>query len=292
MSTNAMLTISLFFLLCLSGFVLQADEPKSVYDIPADIVLPAVVQGEPRAGKRVRITTPGWTETSVYHSLYLPENWTKDGKFPVIVEYPGNGGYKRGLDVSHGTVEDCALGYGLTSGSDAIWVCLPFVDVRDNEKQNCEIWWGNIEETKRYCEKTVRDVCERFGGDSNRVVLAGFSRGAIACFHIGLHDEQIAALWSGFFCHSHFDGVIENWGYPGADRASALVRLKRLGNRPVWISHEGGTDNTQQYLKQTGVTGRFTFATLPYPNHTNRWILRDLPIRSEAVNWWKRETDK
>jgi hypothetical protein len=261
--------------------------PQSVYDYPVTIKLPYVLNGNPGAGKWVRAKTPGWTETSVYHTLYLPKDWSEDAKLPVIVEYAGNGGYVNGLDVSHGTVEDCCIGYGLTSGSGAIWITMPFVEVKNGVKQNCTQWWGDIEATKQYCMATVQNVCEQFGGDPNRVILAGFSRGAIACFYIGLHDDQIAGLWSGFFCHSHLDGVRENWGYPEADRASALIRLKRLGERPVWISQEVSTDDIQQYLKGTGVNGRFTFATLPYPNHTIQWALRDMPFRTEAVNWWK-----
>jgi hypothetical protein len=264
------------------------DKRSSVYDFPVTVKLPAVQNSNPAAGKRVRMTTRGWTETSVYHTLYLPKDWRKNAKLPVIVEYAGNGGFKDGRDVSYGTVEDCSIGYGLTSGVGAIWITIPFVDVQEGVKQNSTLWWGDIEETKRYCTATVQDVCKRFGGDSNRVILAGFSRGAIAGFYIGLHDDRIATLWSGFFCHSHLDGVREDWPYPGADRASALLRLKRLGDRPVWISQEHSTDDIQQYLKETGVNGRFTFVSLPYRNHTIQWILRDLPIRLEAVDWWKR----
>ncbi|MDR2704266.1 MAG: hypothetical protein LBC02_00665 [Planctomycetaceae bacterium] len=286
----------LFFLLGITTFntkliaqedVLQKSPlPLSLYDISPDIVLPPTVLGEPCAGKRVRMTTSGWTETSVYHSIYLPNDWKPNNKLPVIVEYPGNGGYKRNRDISHGTVEDCGLGYGLTAGKGAIWVCLPFIDIQDGIKQNSTLWWGDVEETKRYCMATVHNICQQYGGDSKRIVLAGFSRGAIACFYIGLHDDQIASLWAGFFCHSHFDGVNEKWNYPEADRHSALIRLKRLKNRPVWISHEGSTNQTELYLKETGIAGHFTFITLPYPNHTYQWILRDLPIRSEARIWW------
>jgi hypothetical protein len=275
---------SLFFLFCAT--IILAQESPALYDISPDLVLPAVVHGEPGAGKRVRMTTAGWTETSVYHTLYLPKDWKPNGLLPVIVEYPGNGGYKRNRDVAHGTVEDCGLGYGLTAGNGVIWVCLPMIDIQDGLKQNCTLWWGDIEETKRYCIATVRDVCQRYGGDPSRIILAGFSRGAIACFYIGLHDDSIAALWAGFFCHSHLDGVRENWQYPNVDRGSALNRLKRLKNRPVWISHEGSTNETQLYLKGTGISGNFTFVTLPYSNHTIHWILRDLPIRSEARTWW------
>ncbi|MDR1486080.1 MAG: hypothetical protein LBT09_14840 [Planctomycetaceae bacterium] len=260
--------------------------PESFYDISPDIALPPTVLGEPCAGKRVRGTTPGWAETNVYHSIYLPSDWQPNSQYPIIVEYPGNGGYQRNRDISHGTVEDCGLGYGLTAGKGAIWVCMPFIDVQNGIKQNSSLWWGDVEETKRYCIATVHHICQRYGGDSKRVLLAGFSRGAIACFYIGLHDDQIAPLWAGFFCHSHFDGVNEKWNYPKADRHSALTRLKRLKNRPVWISQEGSTNQTERYLKETGVTGRFKFVTFSYPNHTYQWTLRDIPIRSEARKWW------
>lgn len=264
-------------------------EETTLYRIPTDLSLPAVVDEEPAAGKRVRMTTAPWKGTSVYHALYLPVDWTAETRrLPVIVEYPGNGAYRnRYDDVSHGTIECCALGYGLTAGKGAIWISLPFLAEQDGFQQNATLWWGEIEESKRYCTATLREVCARFGGDPERVLLAGFSRGAIACFYIGLHDDEIARLWCGFFCHSHLDGLRENWPYPNADRASALERLRRLGNRPVWISSEGGTSVTERYLKETGVAGDFTFEPLPYPNHSVGWMLRDLPLRAKARAWWE-----
>ena len=259
----------------------------SFYDLPPDLTLPPVVAGEPQAGKRVRMTTPGWEKTSVYHTVYLPTDWTPNTRWPMFVEYPGNGGYRRGFDISHGTVEGCALGYGVTSGT-AIWICLPFIDEQDGYKQNCTLWWGDVEETKRYCIASVQDLCARFGGDSDRMFLGGFSRGAIACGFIGLHDDRIASLWAGFFAHSHFDGVLENWPYDGADRVAARRRLKRLGQRPVWVSAESGITETQKYLEESGIEGDWTFVPFPYPNHTALWTLRDMPIRTEARDWWNR----
>jgi len=41
---------------------------------------------------------------------------------------------------------------------------------------------------------TVKMICEKYGGDSAKVFLAGFSRGSIACNYIGLHNNQIASL--------------------------------------------------------------------------------------------------
>ena len=271
-----------------SGQVTVMREKIDVSTFPVDLIVPPVVSREPAAGKRVRATTEAWKDTSVYHALYLPTDWSVGGVYPIFVELPGNGGFQRGADVSHGTVDGCSLGYGLTQGRGVIWICLPFVATQNGFKQNCTIWWGDVEETKRYITATVREVCVRYGGDAKRVVLAGFSRGAIACNYIGLHDDDISSLWCGFFCHSHYDGVSEKWPYPGADRASALVRLKRLGNRPQWISQEASAEGTESYLREAGVVGDFTFVSMPFANHTDQWVLRDLPERKEAREWLKR----
>lgn len=275
----------------INEFRLHSNMPETaqtLYDLPTDVVTPSVVEGAPKAGKRVKATTAGWEQTNVYHTLYLPKSNAK--KKPVIVEYAGNGGYRNGLDVSLGTVEDCQIGYALSSGK-AIWLCLPYIEVRDGVKQNCLQWWGDVEETVNYCIATVNDVCKRYGGDPDKLIIAGFSRSSIGCSYIGLHNERIAPLWAGFFCHSHFDGV-HKWGYPASDKASALGRLQRLANRPVWISSETDAQGvplveaTRQFLHEAGVEGNFTFATLPYPNHTTHWLSCDLPIRAEARQWY------
>jgi len=87
-----------------------------------------------------------------------------------------------------------------------------------------------------------------------------------------------------FIAHSHYDGV-RPWGHPDGDRASALKRLKRLKGRPTFISHEGFVEQTRQYLASTGVQGRFTFQTLPYRNHRDDWVLRDIPERRRLRTW-------
>jgi hypothetical protein len=266
-----------------------AAELPDLYSVPTDLVVPAVTDGAPQAGRRVRQTTAGWEGTAVNHVLYLPTDWRPGKRYPVIVEYAGNGGYKNAFgDVCDGTVDHSNLGYGLTAGKGAIWVCLPFVEQDDAGKRNATNWWGNVEETKRYCLATVRAVCADFGGDPAKVALAGFSRGSIACNYIGLNDDTIGALWCAFFCHSHYDGVNERWRYPAADRAAAAVRLRRLKGRPQWISHEGSVAATEDYLRGTGIEGDFTFQALPFRNHSDQWVLRDLPERRAARLWLER----
>jgi hypothetical protein len=119
------------------------------------------------------------------------------------------------------------------------------------------------------------------------VLLAGFSRGSIACNYIGLHDDEIARLWRGFVCHSHYDGV-RRWGYAGDDREAAARRLERLGDRPQFISHELSIDATRDYLAKAAPQGRFTFQPLGFRNHTDAWVLRDVPERRALRDWVER----
>ncbi len=179
------------------------------------------------------------------------------------------------------------LGYGLSAGQGFIWICMPFVEVAGGRKGNAVTWWGDVPETKKYCLATVKDVCARFHGDSAHVVLMGFSRGAIACNYIGLHDDEIAALWCGFLCHSHYDGEFK---HQAPDQPAWPERLKRLRGRPQFISQEQGTAATEAVIQSSGVQGNFTFVTLPYANHTARWTLCDLPVRKQAREWLQQIT--
>jgi len=247
-----------------------------------------MIFGEPAPGKRVRVVTAGYESTAVYHALYLPTNWKRGVLYPVIVEYAGNGPFTNRLgDFCAGTVEGCNLGYGMSDGKNFIWVCLPFVAVKDGKKSNARMWWGDTQETVAYCKLAVREACQRYGGDTNAVLLAGFSRGAIAGNYIGLRDDGIASLWRAFILHSHYDGVRPNWPYADADCASALVRLKRLRGRPQFISQEKSVVDIKSYLDQTGVKAPFTFQVLPFPNHCDDWVLRDLPERAKLRAWLK-----
>ncbi len=265
------------------AFATLASAQTNLNDVPADLTVPPVQDEQPAAGKRVRATTAGWEGTEVHHTLYLPTDWKPDARLPVLVEYAGNGGFSDKLgDVSDGTVEGCMLGYGLSAGRGYLWIVLPFVEVEGTLKHNATKWWGDVSETKRYCIATVRDVCARFGGDAQRVVLMGFSRGAIACNYIGLHDDEIAKLWCGMLCHSHHEAEFK---HPAPDQAAWPERLKRLGARPQFICQERSTAKTEAGLAASGFKGAFTFATLPFPNHSARWTLCDLPLRTQAREW-------
>ena len=269
----------------MAGQALRSLGCGNLYDIQPDLMVPAMTEGPPSAGLRVRQSLPAYGGTQVHHALYLPVDWKAGRRYPLLVEYAGNGGYEDADgDRCTGTVDGSALGYGISAGRGYLWLCLPFVDAARGE--NALTWWGDVRRTVEYCREAVDTTCRLYGGDRRRVFLMGFSRGAIACNYIGLHDDSIARLWRGFVAHSHYDGV-RTWPYPESEREFALERLHRLKGRPVFISQECSVDNIRAYLASTGVRGRFAFAAPPFRNHTDTWVLRNVAERGQLRRWMK-----
>lgn len=259
--------------------------------VPADLRIPELSPGPPEAGKRVRLELFANTPPVV---LYLPTDWTKDSKFPVIVELAGNGNFRNAFgDISTGLPEGSNLGFGLSGGRGYVWVCVPFLNRTGDDV--AITWWGDAPEftpdqTVAYIKRAVPVLCERFSGDPERVILCGFSRGAIAVNAIGLHDDEISGLWRGFVCFSHYDGVHEGWPFAGADRITARNRLARLAGRPQLICHESGAgplnlEATRRYLQSSGVAGDFTFLETGFRNHSDAWALRPSEARTAAREW-------
>ena len=261
-----------------------ANDGPDISSVPADLTIPPIETGPPRAGARTVVTPPECEGTSVHHVLYLPVNWRPGGKYAVLVEYAGNGNYRNEYgDICTGEVEGSKLGYGISGGRDYIWLCLPYVSVDGGKNQ--AVWWGDIDATVAYAKREVARTCEQWGGDPRKIVLCGFSRGSIACGYIGLHDDEIAALWRAFIPYSHYDGVRE-WPYPECDKAAAQKRLQRLGDRPsLIIDGTGGLKETRAYVESTGSRAPFTYVALPFRNHNDGWVLRDTPVRDAARKW-------
>jgi hypothetical protein len=278
---------------CSLATALAHAELPDIHTIAPDLTVPAMADDVPAAGRRVRQMTTGWEKTAVYHALYLPVDWSVEKDWPVIVEWPGNGGYKNALgDECSGLPEGCKLGYGVTGGAGAIWVCAPFLNAAGTGI--AEKWWGDppdydVAPTLAYVRAMVREVCARFGGDASRVVLAGFSRGSLAVNRLGLHDDETAKLWRAFLCYSQHDGV-RTWPYPGSDPASALVRLERLHGRPEFICGEGtNADDTREFLRTAGLLpGAFTIVPTGFRNHNDAWVLRPSEAREKLRAWFRK----
>ena len=270
----------------------------------ADLTLPPLTDQRPQPGKRATVTPPEYAGTKVHHLIALPDDWTPDwqakGKrWPVIAEYTGNYFATSG---STGEVEGAALGFGMARGK-AIWVILPYV-AKDHTK-NERTWWGDIDATVGYAKANLPRICSEFGGDPKKVVLCGFSRGAIGVSFLGLHDDEVAQLWCGLWAHDHFDGMLEwkghAWGSPLARyREEATVRLRRLAGRPLLVTQAGA--ETKKFIASVAPTnvefinvdmaalfGGFPNDFVKHP-HNDRWPLRDGPATEAARAWFKRAT--
>jgi hypothetical protein len=271
------------WLLLVFSLPLTAAELPDIRSVPPDLIVPALSEENAAPGKRVR---------HGLDVLYLPTDWHKDAKWPVIVELAGNGGYKNKYgDVSTGLPEGSNLGFGLSAGRGCIWFCAPYLNAKGD--QIAITWWGDKpaydpQPTLKHLRESVQSICREFSGDPEKIVLAGFSRGAIACGYLGLHDDETAKLWCGFFAYSHFDGV-KKWPYPGSDRESALTRLQRLGKRSVFICGEGSTaQETELYLRPLLPNADLTFLGTGFRNHNDAWTLRPSPAREKAREWLHR----
>lgn len=272
--------------LLLAAGALHAAPLPDISTVPADLIIPELSDGPPAAGKRVSLELFEGTPPVI---LYLPTDWAEGKKFPVIIELAGNGNFKNSYgDTSSGLPEGSKLGYGLSGGKGFVWACVPFLNEAGDK--TAIRWWGDApayrpESAVAFLKRAVPSLCERFSGDPKRVILSGFSRGAIAANALGLHDDEIAKLWQGFVCYSHYDGVSTGFPFAGADAASARKRLARLDGRPQLICSEFPLAGTRKHLENFGVTGDFTFLETGFRNHNDAWILRPSPARDTARAW-------
>lgn len=278
--------------------------------LPDTLSLPKNEKGEPAAGKRVAITTDEYAGTNVRHMVYLPDDWNANWRktkqrIPIIFEYTGNQFAATG---STGEVEDAALGYALSAGK-YIWVTLPYIS--ENGKTNQLKWWGNANATVEYAKNYVPQIIEEYGGDTNAVFLCGFSRGAIGVNYLGLYNDEVAKLWTGFITHDHFDGVKQwggtSWGSPLEKyRHEAAKRLKRVGGRPFLVIQNGEVHETEKFVGSVLTQhDNFKFLTINtseifgyFPNkfavheHTDTWALLPSKYRNEVRDWLNLQNQK
>jgi hypothetical protein len=246
--------------------------------------VPIVEDGPPAPGRRVPYrplpSGPG-IETPPAAFLSLPSDWQPGGSHPVVVEYPGNIFFTSAC-YSTGRPEQCVIGYGMTRGRGAIWISLPFVDARGHVAEN---GWGDPDRTAEFCVATVEGVCERFSGDRDRLVLTGFSRGAIACGFIGLRNDRIAALWKGLHCCQHYDGD----GWNGATLDGAIERASRF--RGASVFH---TDNSADKVKPVTDALRVpvTFVSSGLGAHSCAMFLDDRESTRRLRDWFTHLTAK
>lgn len=217
----------------LSQTAVESRHPD-VLTIPVDSEGPAISIGEPAPGRLVLQSLSSYSATEVAHAVYLPTDWSGDRRFPVMIEFLGNGMRVR---------DNRNIGYALTGGKGFIWVVLPIVSA--DGRKDMDWWWGDVAATVAYAKEAVPAICQKWGGNPAQVILTGYSRGAIACNYIGLHDDEIARLWRAIIPISHYDDAHTAWGMTHEEQSRAPERLRRLGTRPQLICGEYSSRSTR-----------------------------------------------
>lgn len=241
------------------------------------LIVPPIEDSPPAAGRRVRYRLRGDARSAIYCILHLPEDWSVGKRYPLVVEYPGNIYFTPGC-YSTGLPDQCVIGFGMTKGRQAICLSLPFID--RSADQIAENAWGVPDDTVEYALRAVNEVCEAWGADRERIVLTGFSRGALACGFIGLRDDRIAALWRGFHACQHYDGD----GWNGATMATALERAKRFRGKSVFQ-----TDNSEELFRPVMEQMRTpaTFVQSGLGAHACAMFLDDRPSTQQLRRWFR-----
>lgn len=68
-----------------------------LFSVKPDLVRPNMTNSTPHPGEFVRAVHPAYAHTKAYHGLYLPKDWVNGSqKYPLIVEYMGNGPWTDG----------------------------------------------------------------------------------------------------------------------------------------------------------------------------------------------------
>lgn len=243
---------------------------------PGRIDVPTVEDGAAASGRRVRYRLAGDEATGIYSILNLPEDWQAGKKYPVIVEYPGNIFFGTPC-FSSGLPDQCLIGYGMTKGKGAICLGLPFVN-RATGTIAID-GWGNEDDTAGYAMRMVEEVCAKYGGDRENIVLTGFSRGAIACGYIGLRDDRIATLWKGFHACQHYDGA----GWNGATMEGAIERAARFKGRAIFQ-----TDNPREKFRPVMdvMKAEVVWADSGLHFHSTAMFLDDRPSTRRLRDWF------
>jgi hypothetical protein len=121
----------------------RLDGPFDIRTIPEDLFRPTTLSDTTGPGKVFmnQIANlkffPKVVPTSQLvlqgHAVYLPTNWVKGKKYPVIFEYFGNNAGVQSLK---------GVGYGLVGERDFMWVHLPIVSAYPTTQNDVTVNWG------------------------------------------------------------------------------------------------------------------------------------------------------
>jgi len=192
--------------------------------------------------------------------LYLPKNYNKEEKFPLLIFLHGAG--ERGDDVAvagrHGPFKYAK------EGKD-----YPFIMVAPQCKK--DKYWGNYLES---LNDFLDNIIENYNVDTSRIYLTGLSMGGTGTWlWLMANPERFAAA-------------------APVCGAGICWYACRIAHKPIWVTH-GDSDQTVAYsesvnmveaLKKSG--GEPIFTTLEGVGH-NAW---DYAYTDELTEWFLKHT--
>ena len=168
------------------------------------------------------------------YQVFVPRNWSKNTKWPVILFLHGYG--EEGDDGLVQTEE--GLGMAIRNHVDRFPFVVVFPQCRKKD------WWTNAS-MEAQALKALDQTMKEFKGDPQRVYLTGLSMGGYGTWDIGSkHAERFAALVP--VCGGirlppgHHLGDLKD---VPADPDPYAAVAQKIGKTPVWVFH-GGADDT------------------------------------------------
>lgn len=168
--------------------------------------------------------------TTVYrYQVYVPADWTKSKKWPVILFLHGAG--ERGED---GIIQtEVGIGTAIRRYADRFPSIVVFPQCRKN------FWWTHPE-MQAQAVKALDQTIKEFNGDTQRVYLTGISMGGYGTWSLAAkYPEKFAALapiCGGIRLPERARSIAGNPPEdPSADPYSATAQ--KIAKLPIWVFH-------------------------------------------------------
>ncbi|MFZ3216464.1 MAG: alpha/beta fold hydrolase [Candidatus Acidiferrales bacterium] len=195
------------------------------------------------------------------YQVFVPEDWTRHEKWPVILFLHGSG--ERGSDGLLQT--DVGIGRAIRNNRGRI----PAIVVMPQCPKS--LWWM-LPSMDDLAIATLEAATREFHGDPLRTYLTGLSMGGFGSWHLAeKYPGRFAALVvicggihpSANTMHAHPD--LAKWTPPNQAKSYAEAAAK-IGKTPVWIFHGAAddavpvTESRLMYaaMKQAGGDARYT----------------------------------
>ena len=208
--------------------------------------------------------------TDIYYMLYLPETWedNPDKRYPVFVDFQGMDWEPR----------KAILGEALSYEFEGIWVGVCPIDANPEYDEDWTYdlrwdkkddltgmrvggWWPKGGEgTPDFLIRNIREICEKFHGNTGQIFPIGISKGAVCVNFYGNYNDEVADIWRGYFQHDGgIDGLRRVNNAPSlqaiwdgtVDGDGSFARLERINGRPYLLTDFTYLNNYEWFLGDT-----------------------------------------